>query len=92
MHQGTFYNIIYCGASQFLKSNSSVKQGCNLSPILANIYQNDLHNMFNGTCEPVCIKDITFNSLSSADDLVLLSRSEIGLFESYKILLLQMGS
>ena len=35
--------------------------------------------MFNGTCEPVCIKDITFNSLSFADDLVLLSRSEKGL-------------
>ena len=80
MYQDTFYNVkTYCGFSQIFKSNSGVKQGCNLSPILANIYQNDLHNMFNGTCEPVCFKDITFNSLSFADNLVLLSRSEKGL-------------
>ena len=80
MYQDTFYNVkTYCGFSKIFKSNSGVKQGCNLSPILANIYQNDLHNLFNGTCEPVCIKDITFNSLSFADDLVLLSRSEKGL-------------
>ena len=38
MYQDTFYNVkTYCGFSQIFKSNSGVKQGCNLSPILANI-------------------------------------------------------
>ena len=46
MYQDTFYNVkTCCGFSQIFKSNSGVKQGCNLSPILANIYQNDLHNV-----------------------------------------------
>ena len=40
MYQDTFYNVkTYCGFSQIFKSNSGVKQGCKLSPILANIYQ-----------------------------------------------------
>ena len=60
-----------------LKFSSSnwVKQGCSLSPILSNVFQNDIHDIFQG-CHPVKIGDFSINSLSWADDLLLLSSSK----------------
>ena len=55
-----------------------VKQGCSMSPILSNIFQNDLHDIFQGS-DPIKMGDIHFNSLSWADDLSLLPASESGL-------------
>ena len=49
-----------------------------MSPILSNIFQNDLHDIFQGS-DPIKMGDIHFNSLSWADDLLLLSTSESGL-------------
>ena len=57
-----------------------VKQGCCLSPTLSNIFQNDMHDIFdNSTCDPVKLGNMSFNSLSWADDLVLISSSKNGL-------------
>ena len=50
-------------------STCGVKQGCNLSPTLSNLYQNDLHNIFDNSCKPVHLGDITINSLSYADEI-----------------------
>jgi hypothetical protein len=66
------------GNTPYFKSNSGVKQGCNLST-LSNIYQNDLHEIFDGDSDPVNMDDYSFNSVSWADDLVLVSRSFDGL-------------
>ena len=88
---GKVYNIIksayseseYCvklkqGKTEYFKSNSGVKQGCSLSPTLSNIFQNDLHEIFGSDCDPVKLGDLELNSLSWADDLVLLSNSKSG--------------
>ena len=58
---------------------SGVKQGCNLSPTLSNLFQNDLHDLFDNTCDPVLLEEFEINSLSWADDLVLFSSTKIGL-------------
>ena len=59
-------------------SNLGVKQGCPMSPFLLNIFQNDMHDIF-GNCDPVNLGDTALNSLSWADDLLLLSLSKDGL-------------
>ena len=59
--------------------NLGVKQGCCLSPTLSNIFQNDLHEIFSdGRCDPVLLGNTHLNSLSWADDLVLMSTSKEG--------------
>ena len=60
--------------------NTGVKQGCNLNPTLSNIFQNDLHDIFNESeCHQVTLGGLSFNSMSWADDLVLVSESAEGL-------------
>ena len=56
-----------------------VKQGCNLSPLLFNLFINDIHDIFEQSCTPVEIEKNKFSSLSFADDLVLLAESQAGL-------------
>ena len=63
------------GLSMPFVSDSGVKQGCNLSPTLANIFQNDLHDIFGDECDPVELDDLILNCMSWADDLVLFSKS-----------------
>ena len=63
-------------------SSTGVKQGCILSPLLSNIFQNDLHDIFDQTCDPVKLNNMSVNSLSWADDLVLFSTSKQGLQNS----------
>ena len=60
-------------------ATSGVKQGCTMSPILSNRYQNDLHDIFNDACDPVQLGEDSISSVSWADDLLLLSTSVTGL-------------
>ncbi len=76
--------MIYCvktnnGITESFSSTCGVKQGCNLSPTLANVYQNDLHDLFDNECTPVELAGLKMNLLSWADDLVLMSSSAAGL-------------
>ena len=80
MYSGTKFSVkIMNGSLPYFISRMGVKQGCNLSPTLANLFQNDLHDIFDKECNPVTLGNITFNSLSWADDLVLLATSSGGL-------------
>lgn len=66
--------------SNEFQSTTGVKQGCNLSPVLSNLYQNDLYTIFDETCKPIKLGENTeINMLSFADDLVVLSETKEGL-------------
>ena len=56
-----------------------VRQGCVLSPLLFNIYVNDLPRSFDKSCSPVMLEDLKINCLMYADDILLLSETEEGL-------------
>ena len=66
--------------SPLFYGNNGLKQGCCMSPTLSSIYQNDLHDIFTtNECDPINIGALSVNSVSWADDLILLSLSRDGL-------------
>ena len=70
------------GMTQSFSSSIGLKQGCNLSLILFNIFINDLNEIFDKTfCQPAKIKNLTLNNLlyDLADDLALVSETSSGL-------------
>ena len=57
-------------------SNIGLKQCCNLSPILFDLFINDINDIFeNSLCQPPKIYQRTLNNLLYADDFVLLSET-----------------
>lgn len=66
--------------SEAHRANRGVRQGDGLSPLLFNIYTNDLPKIFDfSKTFPVSLITTQFNCLQYADDLILLSESEKGL-------------
>jgi hypothetical protein len=53
-----------------------MKQSESLSPTLFNYFINDLHSIFDSTCDPLYLQDRSINNLSFADDLVIFSESQ----------------
>ena len=53
-----------------------------MSPLLSNIFQNDLHEIFDESCDPIDLNNMTLNSISWADDLVLCSLTKQSLQNS----------
>ena len=68
------------GLSMPFKSLVGLKQGCNLSPLLFNIFINDIPMIIDDSnCDPPALGNQTVSCLLYADDLVLLSKSRTGL-------------
>ena len=66
--------------SPMFYGNNGLKQGCCMSPTLSSIYQNDLHDNFRtADCDPIQLGTLQINSISWADDLILMSLSKEGL-------------
>ena len=58
MYSRCVYTVKVDGyASAGTMSKSGVKQGCNSSPLLSNIYQNELHEISNTDCDPLKLSD-----------------------------------
>ena len=65
-----------------IKSTLGLKQGCPLSPMLFNLYIDDVKDIFDDHCDPVTITDTKISHFLYADDLVLVSLSPEGLQRS----------
>ena len=65
--------------SHFFTSNVGVCQGDAISPILFSLYVSDLQSYLGFDTDAPLLNTSHVNSLMYADDLVLISRSEVGL-------------
>ena len=77
-----YKSVKYCvkvdnGYTDPISSDRGLKQGCVLSPILFNLFIDDIDNIFDQTCAPLSLMDVELNHLLYADDLILISRSPV---------------
>ena len=72
--QSMYVDVSYCvkldkGLTENIPSNSGVKQGCVLSPLLFNLFQHDFPGIFDDGCDAVLCGTLKINCLMFADDL-----------------------
>ena len=80
MYRKTEYSVrLNEGYTRPIKSNLGLKQGCPLSPMLFNLYIDDIKDIFDDQCDPIEIQNTNLNYFLYADDLVILSESKTGL-------------
>ena len=79
--KGLYHNVqssvkIHGKLTEWFTITTGLKQGCILSPILFNLYINDLVNQLKCSCQGIPIAGENVCVLMYADDLVLLARNE----------------
>ena len=67
------------GHLEAIRSKYGLKQGGVLSAILFNLYIDDIKEIFDSSCDPVCILNKPLLHLLYTDDLALISTSQSGL-------------
>ena len=70
--------------TQFFDFTKGVRQGCPLSPILFNLYVNDIFEMINSSMKtPIYLNENNkVNAIMFADDLLIIAQSEVELQSS----------
>ena len=80
MYKRTEYSVTFrAGNSRPIHSNVGLKQGCPLSPMLFNLYIDDINDIFDESCCPIALQNEQISHFLYADDLVLISESAKGL-------------
>ena len=80
MYENVSYKIkIKDGYLDPISSNLGLKQGCSLSPMMFNLYIDDIKDVFDSQCDPVTITDTEISHFPYAHDLVIVSLSPEGL-------------
>ena len=79
-----YKSVEYCikmqgGYADPIESFVGLKQGCVLSPLLFNLFIDDIKDIFDNTCYPVHLYDTDLNHMLYADDLIILSTTSEGL-------------
>ena len=83
MYNHTTYKIkLKDGYLDAIVSNLGLKQGCPLSPMLFNLYIDDIGDIFDDSCDPTIILNEKIHHFLYADDLVLISLTPDGLQRS----------
>ena len=83
LYESTSYMIkVQGGHLEPIKSELGLLQGGILSPILFNLYIDDIKYIFDEKCDPINLHDIEVSHLLYADDLILMSKTEQGLRQS----------
>ena len=80
MYNDTKYSIkLNKGNLPSIDSNLGLKQGCPLSPLLFNLYIDDVGSIFTADDAPLKLHDTNISHFLYADDMILLSETEEGL-------------
>ena len=81
MYSKTESNVqLQNGLTRAIPTTIGLKQGCNLSPILFNLFINDINDIFDEiSCQPAQLAYNRVNSLLYAENLILVSESRFGL-------------
>ena len=73
------YLKLSSGLTQLFETTTRVKQGCVLSPLIFNLFINDLPDQYDDQCDPVILNNRKVQALMFADDVMVLSQSANGL-------------
>ena len=79
LYESVSYEVkVKGGRLEPITSRFDLKQGCVLSPLLFNLFIDDMKNIFDVSCDPVRILTEPLSHLLYADDLAIISATESG--------------